>query len=70
MLIALERRAAFGPFIAGPEGCELFEVMMGAPRSWPDDPDGFEKLRKERGVERLPNLPIDLRDRLEDACSP
>lgn len=69
MHITLEQGAAFGPFIAGPEGVELFEVMMGDPRSWAADPEGFEKLLKERGVEKLPNPPIELPDWLEDTRS-
>ena len=66
MHITLEKGAAFGPFIAGPEGVELFEVMMGDPRSWPADSEGFEKLLAERGVEKLPNPSIDLPDWLVD----
>jgi hypothetical protein len=66
MHITLEQGAAFGPFIAGPEGVVLFEVMMGDPRSWPADPEGFEKLLAERGARKLPNPPIDLPDWLED----
>jgi hypothetical protein len=66
MHITLEHGASFGPFIAGPEGVVLFEVMMGDPRSWPADPDGFERLLEERGARKLPNPPIDLPDWLED----
>jgi len=66
MHIALPHGAAFGPFVAGPEGCELFEVMMGDPRSWPADPEGFEKLLAEKGAKKLPNPPIELPDWLED----
>jgi len=66
MHITLEHGAAFGPFIAGPEGVELFEVMMGDPRSWPADSEGFEKLLAEKGAKKLPNPPIDLPDWLED----
>jgi hypothetical protein len=66
MHIALPHGAAFGPFIAGPEGCELFEVMMGDPRSWPADPEGFERLLAEKGASKLPNPPIELPDWLED----
>ncbi len=36
--IELPQGAAFGPFEAGPEGAVLFEVMMGDPRGWGDDP--------------------------------
>jgi quercetin dioxygenase-like cupin family protein len=66
MHITLEQGAAFGPFIAGPEDVTLFEVMMGDPRSWAADPDGFEKLLAEKNAKRLPNPPIELPDWLED----
>src|SRR6476646_488911 len=33
--ISLDQGDTFGPFIAGPEGVVLFEVMMGDPRSFP-----------------------------------
>lgn len=66
MHITLEHGAAFGPFIAGPDGVVLFEVMMGDPRSWAADPEGFEKLLAERGAQKLPNPPIELPDWLED----
>ncbi len=69
MHITLEQGAAFGPFVAGPEGVVLFEVMMGDPRSWPADPEGFEKLLAERGASKLPNPPIELPDWLEDTRS-
>ncbi len=66
MHITLEQGAAFGPFIAGPEGVVLFEVMMGDPRSWPADSEGFERLLAQHGAKKLPNPPIDLPDWLED----
>jgi hypothetical protein len=66
MHITLEKGAAFGPFIAGPEGVELFEVMMGDPRSWAADPEGFDRLLAERGARKLPNPPIELPEWLED----
>jgi hypothetical protein len=66
MHITLEHGAAFGPFIAGPEGVELFEIMMGDPRSWAADPEGFKQLLADRGVEQLPNPEIELPDWLED----
>ena len=64
--IFLPQGEAFGPFVAGPEGVEMFEVMMGDPRSWPADPEGFEKLLADRGAVQLPNPPIDLPDWIED----
>ena len=69
MHITLEHGAAFGPFTAGPEGVELFEVMLGDPRSWAADPEGFERLLAERGAKKLPNPSIDLPDWLEDSRS-
>ena len=66
MHITLEQGAAFGPFIAGPEGVVLFEVMMGDPRAWPADTEGFEKLLAERGAKKRPNPPINLPAWLED----
>ena len=64
--IALDQGDTFGPFVAGPEGVELFEVMMGDPRSFPADLEGYERFLAERGVEQLPNPPIALPDWLED----
>lgn len=66
MHISLDHGASFGPFIAGPDGVEMFEVMLGDPRSWAADPEGFEALLKEKGVSKLPNPEIDLPDWLED----
>ena len=66
MHITLEQGAAFGPFVAGPEGVELFEVMMGDPRSFPADTEGFDRLLKDKGAKRLPNPPIDMPDWIED----
>ncbi len=67
--IALDRGDPFGPFIAGPEGVVLFEVMMGDPRSFPADPAGYAALLAERGVEQLPNPPIDMPAWLQDTRS-
>jgi hypothetical protein len=58
--------AAFGPFVAGPEGCLLYEVMLGDPRSWSDEPEVFAAILAERGVEPLPDPPIELPAGLED----
>ena len=69
MHVTLEHGAAFGPFIAGPEGVELFEVMMGDPRSWPANPEGFKGLLAQKGAELLPNPPLDLPAWLEDTRS-
>lgn len=67
--IALDEGETFGPFVAGPEGVVLFEVMMGDPRSFPADPEGYERLLAARGVRQLPNPPIDLPDWLQDTRS-
>ena len=40
--IELPEGAAFGPFRAGPEGVTMFEVMLGDPRSWGDQPELVE----------------------------
>jgi len=64
--IALDQGDVFGPFVAGPDGVELFEVMMGDPRSFPADEAGYARLLAERGVEQLPNPPITLPHGLED----
>jgi hypothetical protein len=66
MHVTLPPGAAFGPFVAGPEGVELFEVMMGDPRSWPADPEGFAVLLAEKRAVKLPDPPIELPDWLED----
>jgi hypothetical protein len=44
----------------------LFEVMMGDPRSFPADQEAWQALLDERGVELLPNPPIELPDWLPD----
>jgi hypothetical protein len=67
--IALDQGDTFGPFVAGPDGVVLFEVMMGDPRSFPADPAGYETLLAERGIEQLPNPPIAMPDWLEDSRS-
>jgi len=66
MHITLEQGASFGPFVAGPEGVVLFEVMMGDPRSWAADPEGFEKLLDEKNARKLPNPEVGLPDWLVD----
>ena len=58
--------ASFGPFVAGPDGVRLYEVMMGDPRSWSDEPEAMEAILRERSVEQLPDPPIELPAGLED----
>jgi quercetin dioxygenase-like cupin family protein len=67
MHIALDRGDDFGPFLAGPQGVVLFEVMMGDPRSFPARQEEWEQLLDESGMEKLPNPPIVLPEWLEDA---
>lgn len=67
--IELPRGAAFGPFRAGDVGCELFEVMMGDPRSWGDRPETYEALCAIHGVTPLPDPPVDLPPGMADLRS-
>lgn len=67
--ITLDQGDTFGPFIAGPEGVVLFEVMMGDPRSFPADPDGYKKLLADKGIEQLPNPPIEMPTWIKDTRS-
>lgn len=64
--IELPLGAAFGPFVAGPEGATLFEVMMGDPRSWGDEPEAFEQALAAHGATPLPDPPLDYPDWLKD----
>jgi hypothetical protein len=64
--IELPLGAAFGPFRAGPEGVVMFEVMMGDPRSWGDQPELFESTMQAHGVTPLPDPEIDYPDWLTD----
>ncbi|MGH9080802.1 MAG: cupin domain-containing protein [Acidimicrobiales bacterium] len=61
--------AAFGPFVAGPQGTVLLEVMMGDPRSWGDDPASFEAALDGQGAHALPDPAIELPPWLEDLRS-
>ena len=64
--IALDHGDDFGPFIAGPEGVVLFEVMMGDPRSFPARQEEWQALLADRDVRLLPNPPIELPGGLRD----
>jgi hypothetical protein len=57
--LLLPEGAVMGPVEAGPDGAELFEVMLGDPRAVPADREGFAALLAERGIEPLPNPPIE-----------
>ncbi len=67
--IELPLGAAFGPFVAGPEGTVLLEVMMGDPRSWGDRPELFVEALAARGAEPLPDPDIELPGWLVDLRS-
>jgi hypothetical protein len=67
--VELPHGAAFGPIRAGERGATLFEVMMGDPRSWGDDPESLDRVRAEHGVEPLPDVPLDFPPWLEDLRS-
>jgi len=64
--IELPLGAAFGPIVASSAGATLFEVMMGDPRSWGDDPDAFRRALDEQGAEPLPDPPLEYPEWLED----
>ena len=51
---------------SGLDGVELFEVMMGDPRSFPADEAGWEQLLADKGAKQAPNPKIALPDWLED----
>jgi hypothetical protein len=67
--IALDQGDTFGPFVAGPNGVELFEVMMGDPRSVPADLDAYARFLAAHDAEQLPNPPIDMPEWIEDTRS-
>jgi hypothetical protein len=60
MHVDLPFGAAFGPIVAGDDGVVMFEVMMGNPRSWGDQPELFEAALAERGATALPHPPLDI----------
>ena len=64
--IELPFGAAFGPLVAGPDGVTMFEVMLGDPRSWGEDPDSLKRALAEQGAEQLPDPPLDFPAWLED----
>jgi len=64
--IELPFGAAFGPLRSGADGAVLFEVMLGDPRSWGDQPELFERALAAQGAERLPDVALDYPDWLQD----
>ncbi len=67
--IELPYGAAFGPIRAGDEGCVMFEVMLGDPRSWGDEPETLDRVRAEYGVTPLPDVELDYPEWLQDLRS-
>ena len=64
--VELPHGAAFGPIHAGEQGAVLFEVMLGDPRSWGEDPAAYERMLTEHGVQPLPDPPLDFPSWLAD----
>jgi hypothetical protein len=64
--IELPLGAAFGPLVAGPDGATLFEVMLGDPRSWGDDPAAFEAALDAAGATALDDPPLEFPPWLAD----
>jgi hypothetical protein len=64
--IELPFGAAFGPIVAGDEGAVMYEIMIGDPRSWGDEPEQFERALSEHGAEPLPDEPVEYPPWLED----
>ena len=60
MHVELPYGAAFGPIIAGDAGAVMFEVMMGNPSSWGDQPELFDQALERAGAAALPHPPYDL----------
>jgi hypothetical protein len=57
--VELPHGAAFGPLRAGSSGALLFEVMLGDPRSWGDEPAVYERELATYGVVALPDPPLE-----------
>jgi hypothetical protein len=58
--VVLEKGATFGPIVAGPRGALLYEIMLGDPRAVPADEEEFARICAERGIEPLPNPPVEV----------
>ena len=67
--MVLEQGASMGPMIAGPNGVTLFESYSGDPRSWPADPEEYERILAERGLKKLPNPVIQMIEQFPDTRS-
>ena len=64
--VELPLGAAFGPVVAGPDGAVMFEVMMGDPRGWGDEPEAYEAALAAQGAEALPDPPLEFPPWLTD----
>jgi len=64
--IELPFGAAFGPVRAGENGALMFEVMLGDPRSWGDQPELFEATLAAHGASALPDPPLEFPAWLSD----
>ena len=64
--IELPFGAAFGPVRAGDKGALMFEVMLGDPRSWGDQPELFEAELAAHGATALPDPPLEFPEWLSD----
>ncbi len=58
--IMLEWGDLFGPWEAGPEGCELYGFIAGEGSPFSGDPETFQALLDERGAHMVP-LPLPTR---------
>ena len=67
--IELPAGAAFGPIRAGDEGAVMFEVMLGDPRSWGEQPELFKRALAEHGAQALPDPELQFPDWLTDLRS-
>lgn len=52
--IMLEYGDVFGPWVAGPEGCELYGFVAGVGSAFMGDPDVWEAFLTEQGAVSLP----------------
>jgi len=64
--IELPFGAAFGPVRAGDKGALMFEVMLGDPRSWGDQPALFEAELAANRASALPDPPLEFPAWLSD----
>lgn len=58
--IMLEYGDMFGPWVTGPEGCELYGFIAGEGSPFPGDPAVFAAFLAEHGAEQVP-LPMPTR---------